>query len=196
LKETTPAAELLADPELEVTVFAPTNDAIAAGLEALGMSAEEFLAKPYLVAKVLKYHIAKGKVMAADITDGMEIETLLGEPKLVIAIDPDGGVQINDGAATVTTPDVEADNGVVHIISGLLVPPTDDAAAEEGEEAKGDEATDEAAEDGGDEDGIVLPSEAEDGGDEAAEDGGDDAAEGEGDADAAEAEKEEGDEGR
>merc|ERR1712137_98089 len=59
-----PAGELLIDPELELTVFAPTNDAFTAALEQLGISAEDLLADQAKLAKILKYHVAVGKVMA------------------------------------------------------------------------------------------------------------------------------------
>lgn len=98
------------------TVFAPTNDAFAALLEALEIEAADLLAHPQL-ADVLLYHVVSGKVMSTDLVDGMEAETLQGES---LTIDLSEGVKIN--ASNVTTADVEASNGVIHIIDAVLVP--------------------------------------------------------------------------
>lgn len=98
------------------TVFAPTNAAFEKLLGALDISAEELLAQPDL-AKVLTYHVVSGKVMSTDLTDGMKAATVNGEE---LTIDLSSGVKIND--ASVTTADVEAANGVIHIIDTVLVP--------------------------------------------------------------------------
>ncbi|MDW7670946.1 MAG: fasciclin domain-containing protein, partial [Bacillota bacterium] len=98
------------------TVFAPTNAAFAALLEALEIEAADLLAHPQL-ADVLLYHVVGAKVMSTDLVDGMEAETLQGES---LTIDLSDGVKIN--ASTVTTADVEASNGVIHIIDTVLVP--------------------------------------------------------------------------
>lgn len=98
------------------TVFAPTNDAFVALLEALEIEAADLLAHPQL-ADVLLYHVVSGKVMSTDLVDGMEAPTLQGES---LTIDLSDGVKIN--ASTVTTADVEASNGVIHIIDAVLVP--------------------------------------------------------------------------
>merc|ERR1712087_619376 len=73
----------------ELTVFAPSNEAIEKSLKDLGITADQLLADPANVAKILKFHVAEGKVMAADITDGMEIDTLLGD-KLKASVGDDG----------------------------------------------------------------------------------------------------------
>ncbi len=62
--------------------------------------------------------------MAADVTAG-DVPTVEGS---TIAITTDGGVKIND-AANVTATDVDASNGVIHVIDAVLVPPTVDVAA-------------------------------------------------------------------
>ena len=110
------------------TVFAPTNEAFAAALEALGITAEELLASPDLGA-ILTYHVVAGKLLAADVLAAVEagngtavVETLNGAPINVTVVD--GMVMIN-GSATVTTVDLEAGNGVVHVIDAVLLPPTD-----------------------------------------------------------------------
>ena len=109
------------------TVFAPTNAAFAAALEALGITAEELLASPDL-AGILTYHVVAGKLMAADVLAAIEsgggsvmVETLNGASITVEVVD--GNVVI-DGTATVTTVDLEAGNGVVHVIDAVILPPS------------------------------------------------------------------------
>jgi uncharacterized surface protein with fasciclin (FAS1) repeats len=105
-----------------LTVFAPTN----AAFEALPAGLLEKLLLPEnkdVLTSILTYHVVSGKVMAADVTAG-DVATLEGS---TIAITTDGGVMIND--ATVTATDVEASNGVIHVIDQVIVPPTVDLSA-------------------------------------------------------------------
>jgi uncharacterized surface protein with fasciclin (FAS1) repeats len=101
------------------TVFAPTNDAFAA----LPEGTLENLLKPenkdQLVA-ILTYHVVPGKVMSTDLSDGQKAATVQGA---------DVEIQIKDGkvmvsGATVTTADIEATNGVVHVIDKVILPPS------------------------------------------------------------------------
>lgn len=98
------------------TVFAPTNDAFEQLLMDLDITADELLAQPDL-KNVLTYHVVSGDVMAADLTDGMEAETVNGEE---LMLDLSGDPMVND--AMITTTDLEATNGVVHVIDKVLVP--------------------------------------------------------------------------
>ena len=66
--------------------------------------------------KILTYHVVSGKVMAADVTKLKSAKTVEGSD----AIDASKGVKVND--STVTTPDVAADNGVIHVIDTVLMP--------------------------------------------------------------------------
>ena len=97
------------------TVFAPTDDAFAALPEG---AVDDLLADPEALANVLTYHVVDGDVMAADLSDGMEVEALNGET-LTITIDGDT-VKVND--ATVTTADIVTSNGVIHVIDTVLIP--------------------------------------------------------------------------
>lgn len=99
------------------TVFAPTDAAFAALPEGV---LESLLANPDQLADVLLYHVVAGNVMAADVLnmDGAEVETLLGQ-EIKIKIE-NGMVYIND--AQVITTDIEASNGVIHVIDTVLVP--------------------------------------------------------------------------
>jgi uncharacterized surface protein with fasciclin (FAS1) repeats len=106
----------LTDPYNIFTVFAPTNDAFDALATALDTDLAGILALPNL-ADVLLYHVVAGPVTSGDLVNG-PVPTLNGSD---IVVDLTNGVMIND--AMVTTPDVFSDNGIVHIIDGVLLPP-------------------------------------------------------------------------
>lgn len=111
------------------TLFAPTDAAFADLLATLGISAEELLADTELLTNVLSYHVVPLNYFAADVEalDGALLGTLLPESALRISVDGDT-VTVND--ATIIQTDVIANNGVLHIIDTVLVPATDDTAAE------------------------------------------------------------------
>ena len=104
------------------TVLAPTDEAFANALEALGITAEELLAREDL-GDILTYHVIAASVLSSDLTDGQEVETVQGGI-LTVDITEEGVffVDANGGRAQVTTADVEASNGVVHIINAVLLP--------------------------------------------------------------------------
>jgi uncharacterized surface protein with fasciclin (FAS1) repeats len=99
------------------TVFAPTDEAFAK----LPKGTVEDLLKPENKAKlaaILTYHVLPGKVMAADIAGKKaNVKTVQGSD---LAVDSTSGVKVND--ATVTTADVAASNGVIHIIDTVVMP--------------------------------------------------------------------------
>lgn len=102
-----------------LTVFAPTDDAFAALPEG---TVETLLLpenKDQLIA-VLTYHVVAGKVMSTDLTDDMTAETLQGS---TILIDLDNGVMVN--GANVVSADIEASNGVIHVIDAVILPPSE-----------------------------------------------------------------------
>ena len=99
------------------TVFAPTDEAFAA----LPAGTVESLLKPenkdQLVA-ILTYHVVPGKVMAAQVADGASATTVQGtDVDFTVSY---GTVKV-DGA-TVTTADIEASNGVIHVIDSVIMP--------------------------------------------------------------------------
>ena len=102
---------LAAESEAGLTVFAPTDDAFAA-LDALpeGDALEE----------VLTYHVVEGTFTARDLADEGTLSTLAGADVEVEV--SDDGVTLN-GSVRVTEADIEASNGVVHIIDAVLTPP-------------------------------------------------------------------------
>ena len=96
------------------TVFAPTDEAFAK----LPAGTVEGLLKDLPTLKqILTYHVVAGKVMAADVVKLKSAKTVEGSE---VKIDATSGVKINN--ATVVTPDVAADNGVIHIIDTVLIP--------------------------------------------------------------------------
>ncbi len=100
------------------TVFAPTDDAFAK----LPAGTVEELLKPENKGKltaILTYHVVAGHVMAADVVKLTEAKTLNGT---MVKIKVSGNaVMIND--ATVTSADIAASNGVIHVIDSVLLPP-------------------------------------------------------------------------
>ena len=101
------------------TVFAPTDDAFLSLAGALGATAEDLLALPEL-ADILLYHVVGSTALSSDLTDGQTIATLNGA-EVTVTIN-EAGIFIND--AQVTVADLVADNGVVHVIDAVLIPPT------------------------------------------------------------------------
>ena len=104
------------------TVFAPTDDAFDALPEGL-LDALLLPENVDTLTSILTYHVLPAEVMAADVSAG-EVATVEGS---TIAITTDDGVMVND--ATVVATDVEASNGVIHVIDTVIVPPTVDVAA-------------------------------------------------------------------
>ena len=104
------------------TVFAPTDDAFAALPEGL-LEALLLPENVDVLTAILTYHVVPGAVFAADVTAG-DVATVEGS---TIAIDTANGVVLN-GSATVTTADVEASNGVIHVIDAVILPPNVDPA--------------------------------------------------------------------
>jgi uncharacterized surface protein with fasciclin (FAS1) repeats len=103
----------------EYTVFAPTDEAFAALPEG---TLDELLADPEgQLTDVLTYHVVEGTVMAADVVelDGQEVATVNGATVL-ITVGDDGSVMVNDANVIVT--DIEASNGVIHVIDAVLIP--------------------------------------------------------------------------
>ena len=103
------------------TVFAPTEDAFAAALAALNMSAEDLLGNTDLLTAVLTYHVLPLAAPAELVLtlDGQSVTTVNGAD---ITVTIDGGtVMVND--ATVVATDIAASNGIIHVIDTVLLPP-------------------------------------------------------------------------
>jgi uncharacterized surface protein with fasciclin (FAS1) repeats len=107
------------------TVFAPTNDAFAALLTELGLTKAQLLADKPLLTSVLTYHVVPGKVLKANVPTGRAITTVQGATFQVDASGAD--LLITDGRsrkAKITATDVDAGNGVVHVVDKVILPPT------------------------------------------------------------------------
>jgi len=114
-----------------ITVFAPTDDAIAGALKVLKMTPEQLLAAPDL-ARTLAYHVVPFAYPSEWLAkmDGVLVGTVAEDTLLAISV-KDNKVMIN-GSVSVVTPDVKAGSSVlIHAIDGLLLPPAvkADAAA-------------------------------------------------------------------
>jgi uncharacterized surface protein with fasciclin (FAS1) repeats len=97
------------------TVFAPTN----AAFDKLGKEALENLKKDKAkLQSVLKYHVAAGAMMAADVTKAKTIKTVNGAELTVSGKDKEWMVD----KAKITTTDIKCKNGVIHVIDGVLMP--------------------------------------------------------------------------
>lgn len=98
------------------TVFAPDDEAFADI-----QSDVDDLLKPEnkeKLAKILTYHVVSGEMMADDLEDGQELTTVEGSTLKVVV--KDGEVTV--GGAKVITADIEASNGVIHVIDKVLLP--------------------------------------------------------------------------
>jgi uncharacterized surface protein with fasciclin (FAS1) repeats len=104
------------------TVFAPVNDAFAA----LPPGTLDSLLLPEnqdQLTAVLTYHVVPQEAMSDDLSDGMTVTTVQGQP-LTVGV-TDAGVTLTDATGntvSVVQADIEAGNGVVHIIDGVLIP--------------------------------------------------------------------------
>lgn len=96
------------------TVFAPTDEAFAALPEG---TVEALLNDIPALTAILTYHVVPGAVMSGDLTDGMTAETVNGQSVTITLGD---GVMVN--GANVVTADIEASNGVIHVIDAVILP--------------------------------------------------------------------------
>lgn len=111
------------------TVFAPTDEAFAA----LPAGTLDELLKPenkQQLTDILLYHVIPGKVMASDVTglNGQMADTSLEGKQINIKVDM-GNVYLNENTKVIIT-DIEASNGVIHVIDTVLLPTADEAAME------------------------------------------------------------------
>lgn len=97
------------------TVFAPTDEAFA---KLPAGTVESLLKDKAKLTQILTYHVVSGKVMAKDVAGMTSAKTVEGSNLTVKA--ENGKVMIN--GATVTTANIEASNGVIHVIDTVLIP--------------------------------------------------------------------------
>ncbi|MBN2348641.1 MAG: fasciclin domain-containing protein [Bacteroidales bacterium] len=102
------------------TVFAPTNDAFAALLGVIGQTELNDIPED-VIERLLKYHVISGAaLMSTDLTDGQMAATLLSsDDKITVEID---GSSVYINSAMVSSANIEASNGIIHIVDAVLVP--------------------------------------------------------------------------
>lgn len=108
----------LTNPLSQLTVFAPTNDAFTAALTALGLTAGELLASPNL-SDILLYHVLGAEVVSGSLTNGQIATPLNAANSLKVTID---GTDVFINQAQVTAANLQADNGVVHVLNAVVLP--------------------------------------------------------------------------
>lgn len=96
------------------TVFAPTDEAFA---QIPQDTLQAVLADKEKLTAILTYHVVPGKLMAADVVRSTQLQTVQGQ---TITVSTEGGVRVGD--ANVVQTDIEADNGVIHVIDRVLMP--------------------------------------------------------------------------
>lgn len=99
----------------EITLFAPTDEAFS---KLPSGTMGTLLDNPPELEKVLTYHIVVGKLSMQDAVNSQPLTTVEGT--LVVIDRSDGNTRVND--ATILTPDIQADNGIIHSIDNVLMP--------------------------------------------------------------------------
>ncbi len=97
------------------TVFAPTDDAFAALPEG---TVEGLLNDIPALTAILTYHVVPGQVMSGDLSEGLTATTVNGADITITLAD---GPKVN--GANIVAADVEASNGVIHVIDAVILPP-------------------------------------------------------------------------
>lgn len=122
----------LSDASASLTVFAPTDAAFTNLATTLGFASADAMVAALdgpTLAKILQYHVLPARKTAADLVAGSGSEATLytfDGAAATLALDTTAGVKLTDEVltqATVTTADVPASNGVIHVIDKVLVPP-------------------------------------------------------------------------
>ncbi len=139
------------------TVFAPTDEAFGAIDEA---TLNALLEDTATLEQILLYHVVEGEVLAADVVELSEATTVQGAP---ITITVDGETVLLNDSTTVTSTDIMASNGVIHVIDSVLLPPDvtlpmpeGEGEAMEGEMEEGTPTDGEAMEEGTPTDGNTI----------------------------------------
>lgn len=112
-------ADALATTE-NITVFAPSDDAFAA---LPGGTVDELLADPEGLAAILTGHVVTGTIYAADLAEGDTVVDTLNADAPLTVTNTGGTVTVSlSNTANVVATDVEASNGVIHVIDAVLIP--------------------------------------------------------------------------
>ncbi len=116
LVEAAGLTDVLSDTEAQYTVFVPNNEALATVPQFV---LNYLAANPELLTRVVNYHIVDGVVASADVTESTTLASLDEGSELTVTV-TSGGLKVD--AANVITADVQASNGVIHVIDSIVVP--------------------------------------------------------------------------
>lgn len=105
-----------------VTALMPSDEGFISFSSAYPDLTEQLRADLDALDRLLQYHVIDGALLTEAMETGTDLVTLQGEPITVEVAD--GAVVLNGGQATISTADLEATNGVVHILDGILLPPS------------------------------------------------------------------------
>lgn len=119
-------APVLADEDAELTVFAPTDAAFETLLEEFDLALDDLLSAPDLVTAILLYHVAEGIITSDGLSKLETVSTVQGN-EIAVSIDEDDNIVL-DGVAMIVVADIEASNGIIHVIDAVLIPPDDGVA--------------------------------------------------------------------
>ena len=115
--------DTLSDEEAQYTIFAPTNEAFEAAIAELGLAdASELLASEQLEEILLNHVVATEALAEAAVLAAEAGETLVTAGGGELPLELGDGGELIVGGATVIDADLEADNGVVHVIDAVLLP--------------------------------------------------------------------------
>ena len=99
----------------QLTVFAPTDAAFEALADELSVEVADLLELEDL-ADILRYHVTSGRRLSQSVVSALRIQMLNGDAVHV------NGTVLNGGQAKIVATDIEASNGVIHVIDGVLLP--------------------------------------------------------------------------
>lgn len=118
-------AATLQDETVNFTVFAPTNAAFDK-LDAKTLADLKDPKNAEQLKDILLFHVVSGKIMAADVASAKELQAM-NEKAISVKADESGAVAVAN--ASVTTTDLDATNGVVHIVDAVMTPPAKKGAS-------------------------------------------------------------------
>lgn len=121
--------EVLSDPEQELTVFAPTDAAFAELAEFLGDDFNAILADPAVLTSILTFHVVPGIYISADVVGALDanegqtisLPTVNGQ-YIDISGTVEGGIMIDGAPLNLQMVDIEASNGIIHVIDAVITP--------------------------------------------------------------------------
>ena len=114
----------LSAPQRTYTLFAPTDAALTALLDRLGLTPEQLLGDRALVRRIVQYHIIGEEVTLGNaLLDGTPQQFFTFSNDALTFAFEDGRIVLNNGQAFVTSANNFAGNGVIHVVNGVLLPP-------------------------------------------------------------------------